>query len=150
MNWAGRPENRDDTDMTHPLIQRLFDEYEYPEVSLESHDDFVNQPGVNVLFFAGDPKRFRDTTDVAVVLPELAKVFSGALRPGVVSASDEQELQKRYGFTAWPALVFLRTGGYLGAITGIQNWAEYLNEIKVLLTAEPVPPPAFKIPVVSA
>jgi len=136
--------------MTHPLIQRLFDEFRYCEVTLEAHDAFVSQPGVAVLFFAGDPKRYRDTTDVAVVLPELVKAFEGHLRPGVVASGSELELQKRYGFTAWPTLVFLRDGNYLGAISGIQNWAEYLQEIGALLVAEPRRPPAFKVPVVGA
>jgi hydrogenase-1 operon protein HyaE len=134
--------------MTHPLIQRLFDEYRYPEVTVEGHDVFVNQPGVSVLFFAGDPRRYRDTTDVAVVLPELVKAFDGRIRPGVVASASELELQKRYGFSVWPALVFLREGDYLGAITGIQNWAEYLQETGELLVAEPRRPPAFKVPVV--
>jgi hydrogenase-1 operon protein HyaE len=136
--------------MTHPLIQRLFDEYRYPEVTVEGHDAFVSQPGVSVLFFAGDPKRYRDTTDVAVVLPELVKAFEGHIRPGVVAGTSELELQKRYGFTAWPALVFLREGNYLGAIAGIQNWAEYLQEIGELIVAEPKRPPTFKVPVVGA
>jgi hydrogenase-1 operon protein HyaE len=136
--------------MRHPLIQRLFDEFDYPAIGLATHDAFVRQPGVNVLFFAGDPKRFQDTTDVAVVLPELVQAFPGQLRPGVVEEAAEIELQQRYGFRAWPALVFLRAGGYLGTITGIRNWSEYLEEIERLLSAEPVTPPAFKIPVVGA
>ena len=57
--------------MRHPLIQRLLDDYGYPEVTLANHQAFVDRPGISVLFFAGDPKRYQETTDVAVVLPEL-------------------------------------------------------------------------------
>ena len=136
--------------MTHPLIQRLFDDWGYPEVTLETHQAFISQPGITVLFFAGDPNRFRDTTDVAVVLPELVKAFSGTLQPGVVAADAGQTLQRYYGFTAWPTLVFLRDGGYLGSITGIQNWSEYLHDIGELVTAEVRQPKGFQVPVVSA
>lgn len=136
--------------MTHPLIQRLIDDCGYPEVTLATHDEFIQQPGVTVLFLAGDPKTVRDATDVAVVLPELVKAFEGRLTPGVVAADAERELQKHYGFMAWPALVFLRDGGYLGAITRIQNWSEYLQDISRLLTADVKRPPGFKIPVRSA
>jgi hydrogenase-1 operon protein HyaE len=137
--------------MMHPLIQRLYDDYGYPEITLEEHQAFISQPGITVLFFAGDPKRFRDTTDVAVVLPELVKAFRGALQPGVVAEDAGQTLQQHYGFTAWPALVFLRDGGYLGNITGIQNWSEYLHDIGELMSAEvQQPKKAFKVPVVSA
>jgi hydrogenase-1 operon protein HyaE len=136
--------------VTHPLIQRLLDEYGYPEVTLATHEAFISQPGVTVLYFAGDPKTVRDATDVAVVLPELVQAFEGRLIPGVVAADAERELQRQYGFTAWPALVFLRDGGYLGAITRIQNWAEYLHDINKLFTADVRRPPGFKIPVHSA
>ena len=136
--------------MMHPLIQRLYNDCGYPEVTLETHQDFVSQPGITVLFFAGDPNRFRDTTDVAVVLPELVKAFEGALRPGVVAADAGQTLQQHYGFTAWPALVFLRDGGYLGNITGIQNWSDYLHDISKLIAAEVQQPRGLRVPVVSA
>ncbi len=136
--------------MTHPLMQRLFDDYGYPEVTLGSHEAFINQPGIRVLFFAGDPKRFRETTDVAVVLPELVKAFQDRLIPGVVAVEAEKPLQQHYGFAAWPALVFLRDGGYLGAITGVLNWTEYLHDIGELAAANIKSPPGFKIPVVSA
>ncbi|MGA7178400.1 MAG: hypothetical protein WBX11_02270 [Thiobacillaceae bacterium] len=135
--------------MSHPLIQRLFDDYGYPKVTLESHDAFVNQPGITVLFFAGDPKAFRETTDVAVVLPELVKAFQGGLIPGVVAAEAEKALQQHYGFASWPALVFLRDGGYLGSITGIQNWTDYLHEIGQMVKADAKSPPGFRIRVVS-
>jgi hydrogenase-1 operon protein HyaE len=136
--------------VSHPLIQRLFDDYGYPEVTLQSHDAFINQPGITILFFAGEPKTYRETTDVAVVLPELAKAFQGGLIPGIVAAEAERALQQHYGFAAWPALVFLRNGGYLGTITGIQNWTEYLQEIGELVKTDVKSPPGFKIPVVGA
>lgn len=134
--------------MSSPLIERLFRDYGYPEIKLEQHDDFVSEPGVRVLFFTGDPKKFRETNDVAVILPELDQAFAEHLRPGVVARSAEVKLQMHYGFKAWPALVFLRDGGYLGAITGVQNWADYLQTIQTLLASAPTRPPGFKIPVV--
>ena len=135
--------------MSHPLVQRLVDECGYPEVTLESHQEFISQPGINVLFFAGDPKSFRETTDVAVVLPELIDAFQGFLKPGVISAEAETQLQRHYGFPTWPALVFLRDGGYLGAIAGIISWSEYLQQIDELTKSEVKRPPGFKIPVVA-
>ena len=71
--------------MNHPLIDRLVTDLDYDVVSLANHDDFVAQPGMNVLFFPGDPQTVRDATDVAVVLPELVAAFNGGLRAGVVS-----------------------------------------------------------------
>lgn len=136
--------------MTHPLIQRLLEEYKYPEITLSNHEDFISQKGITVLFFPGDPKTVRDATDVAVVLPELVNVFEGRLIPGVVAPDAARELQRHYGFTSWPSLVFLRDGGYLDAITRIQNWGEYLAQISEIITADVRRPPGFKVPVVTA
>ena len=137
--------------MSHPLIDRLLDEFGYPEVSLSNHDAFVGQEGMNVLFFPGDPNSVKDSTDVAVVLPELVAAFEDKLAPGVVTdvRGDGAELQKKYGFGAYPALVFVREGEYVGAITRIQNWSDYIEEISNLLVAPPKRAPGFSIPVVS-
>lgn len=129
--------------MTHPLIQRLYEEFSYPQVTLESLEAFIGGPGVSVLFFAGDPKRYKETTDVAVVLPELIAAFDGRIRAGVVEKSAELPLQKRFGFRAWPCLVFFREGGYLGAIARMKDWSEYLERIAALMQAEPCDPPTF-------
>lgn len=136
--------------MTHPLIQRLSDELGYPAIGLDEHDGFVADPAVNVLFFAGEPKKFGETVDVAVVLPELVAAFGGRLRPGVVTREAETELQRKYGFREWPSLVFVRGGGYLGVISRIRNWQDYLDEISEIMHAEPRRPPGFKIPVITA
>lgn len=135
--------------MRHPLIQRLHDEFHYPQVTLENHDEFINQQGLSVLFFAGDPARYRETADVAVILPEIVALTEGNLRPGIVDRDSEIELQKHYGFRRWPALVFLRDGGYLGAICKVRDWDDYIAEIGELMTAETTRPPGFKIAVVA-
>lgn len=138
--------------MSHPLIDRLLTELDYTEVSLANHDEFVAQPGMNVLFFPGDPTTVKDATDVAVVLPELVNAFEEQLRPGVVADTfgDGKILKRQYGFSEFPALVFIRSGEYVGAISRIQDWGEYLNKISDLIVATPKRPPGFSIPVVTA
>lgn len=136
--------------LNHPLIQRLIDEFGYPTVGLDDHDEFVADPAVSVLFFAGEPKKFGETVDVAVVLPEIVSAYDGRLRPAVVEKEAEKDLQRKYGFREWPSLVFVREGGWLGTISRIRNWQEYLDEINEILRSEPRRPPGFKIPVVTA
>ncbi len=137
--------------MSHPLIDRLIEDG-YTEVTLENHNVFVAEPGMNVLFFPGDPATVKDATDVAVVLPELLRAFDGRLRPGVVTDTfgAGKELKKTYGFTHYPALVFVRGGEYVGAICRVQDWAEYLEKIGELMVAAPRRAPGFSIPVVTA
>lgn len=138
--------------MNHPLIDRLIGELGYEEVSLDNHEEFVGWPGMNVLFFPGDPTVVRDSTDVAVVLPELVEAFDKQLRPGVVTDvfGDGLQLKRQYGFSEYPSLVFVRGGEYIGTITRVQDWADYLDRISELLVAAPRRAPGFAIPVVSA
>ena len=137
--------------MSHPLIQRLLDELGYAEVSLANHDDFVAQPGMNVLFLPGDPEVVKDATDVAVVLPELVARFDRQLRPGVVTDTwgDGKALKQHYGFSAYPSLVFVRSGDYVGTITRIAEWADYIEKIAGFFDAPCRRPPGFKVPVVA-
>lgn len=138
--------------MSHALIDRLLTEFAYTEVSLANHDEFVAAPGMNVLFFPGDATTTKDSTDVAVVLPELVHAFDGQLNVGVITDTwgDGKELKRHYGFSAYPSLVFVRSGEYVGAITRIQDWADYLDKINYFLVAPSQRPPGFSIPVVTA
>ncbi|MDJ0700113.1 MAG: hypothetical protein QNJ07_09670 [Woeseiaceae bacterium] len=136
--------------MSHPLIDRLTSELGYEEIALDNHDEFIATTGLNVLLFPGDPKTVNDATDVAVVLPELVAAFDGQLNPGVVTDNfgAGKTLKRRYGFQRFPALVFVRSGDYVGTIERIQDWAYYLTRIKELMTADARRPPGFSIPVV--
>jgi len=71
------------------------------------------------------------------------------LQPALISQEAQQELQRRYGFGSWPALVSLRCGEYLGVIAQVQNWEHYLREIDRLPDSDSVKAPGFTIPVVS-
>jgi hydrogenase-1 operon protein HyaE len=122
--------------MTHPLIQRLHDEFGYPALDLEGVEAFLGEPGVAVLFFPGDPARFKDTTDVAVVLPELVRAFNGRLRAAVVTDPDtDKALYARYEFGKWPSLVFMQGERKLGHITGIKDWGVYLQRATEMLNS---------------
>jgi hydrogenase-1 operon protein HyaE len=137
--------------MTNALIERLMTELGYAEVDADNHDEFIAREGMNVLFFPGDPNTVKDATDVAVVLPELVAAFDGKLNPGVVTDTfgDGKVLKRQYGFSHFPALVFVRGGDYVGAISRIQDWADYLEQVGKLLSAPPRRAPGFSIPVVT-
>ena len=132
--------------MFSPLTQMLIDQNGYALVDLDTIDGFVASAENAVLFFPGDPKRLVESDDVAVVLPELIKQFNGRLTPAVVHKDAEMKLQARYRFNAFPALVFLRHGDYLGVIPRIKDWSEYVAEIKEILSRAPSLPPVFEFP----
>lgn len=134
--------------MSYPLLEQLHTRYNYPSVTTETVEEFIKAEPYSVLFFVGDPKRFPEALDVAVILPELVKVFP-MLKPAVVTTDSEKALQGRYNFNTWPTLVFLKEGGYLGALSRVHNWDDYCREIADFLTRKPQRNPGIGIPVVS-
>ena len=99
-----------------PLVRRLAAMPGAGWVDEASHADFCARPGDQVLFFTGDPVRFPECLDVAVVLPELQRAFPGRFGVGVVRRGDEDAVARRWGSQRWPALVFLHDGQYVGTV----------------------------------
>ena len=122
--------------MSSPQIRRLIDIHQLPMLDESSLKPFCAEHHQAVLFFPGDPSKYPEANDVAMVLPELLKVFRG-LAAGVIAASDELALQRHFGFTRWPCLVFLREGQVMGIISEMQNWEDYLQQVLQILTGKP-------------
>src|SRR5208282_521245 len=131
--------------MTSLLIDTLIVKHGFASVNERTVDAFLNANSESVLFFAGDSERLVESGDVAVILPEVLKRF-GRLAPALVEKQAERGLQLRYRFNAFPALVFCRGEGYLGAICRVLDWQDYLSEIAAILAREPSQPPPYQFP----
>lgn len=129
-----------------PLTQALVDHRGYPVVGEADFDDAVRDRDFSVVFFPGDFERLGESNDVAVILPELVAAFDGVFAPFVAARAAERKLQARFRFGAFPALLFLRRGEYLGALTRVLDWSDYLAEIAEILEREPSQPPPFRLP----
>ncbi len=129
-----------------PLMCGVIERENLPVVTAEALDAFCAGRGVIALMFVGDHERLVESDDLAIIAPELAKAFEGAFSLAVVARESERPLQQRFRFTAYPALVFLRDGGYLGAIERLLDWEDYLARIGEILRAEPHEPPPFRLP----
>jgi hydrogenase-1 operon protein HyaE len=127
------------------LLEQLQIKHGLPLLDADNYDPFVYGNDTVLLFFSNDPVLFLESHDVAVILPELLKAFAGRLQAAVVGKTIERELQARFRFTSWPSLVFLRGGEYLGVISGIKDWQEYLVEIGRVLAGEVSEPPGFNL-----
>lgn len=106
-------------------------------------------PGDCALLIAGDPVRFPEGLDVAVVLPELQRAFGARFRIAVAEPGAEDSLAARYGAQRRPALVFLRDGGYVATVSGMLDWDEYLRQVGAALALPVSRAPGVGIPVVS-
>ncbi len=131
--------------MPSPLIDALTTRHGFATVNEATVAAFLRANGDCVLFFAGDAGRLVESDDVAVILPELLKQFP-QLTPALVEKPAERPLQLKYRFNAFPALVFLRGEGYLGAISRLLGWQEYLSEVRAILARDPSEPPPYQFP----
>ncbi len=132
---------------TFPLIARLFTGHGYTNVDADNFAAFTSQSGHALLLFLEDPFRFKETLDLAVIVPELATFFPGRFAVGVLLPEAARAFQPRYGFRRWPAFVLLKDGEYVGAVDGLRNWDEYVGTVSHLLEAAPSRPPTVGIAV---
>ncbi|ABQ34192.1 MAG: hydrogenase accessory protein [Bradyrhizobium sp.] len=108
-----------------------------PEVDVSTVDAFladVDSAGaVAVLLSAGDPARFPEALDVAIVLPELITAFQGRLRGALIAREAEAELGARFGVRVQPSLILCRGTEPIGLIAKIQDWSVYVDRISRLI-----------------
>lgn len=131
----------------HPLLAQLSSRHEIPALDAASFDPYVDAPGHVLVLFTEDPVRYRETLDLAVILPELLRAFPGRMRSCVLLPEAARAIAVRYGFRRWPALVLLKDGGYVGAIDGLREWQQYLQQLGALLEAPVSRPPSVGIAV---
>ncbi|MGY4363159.1 hypothetical protein ACVW0J_009652 [Bradyrhizobium sp. i1.7.7] len=85
-----------------------------PEVDAATVDHFLggaDEAGaVAVLLSAGDPNRFPEAIDVAVVLPELIAAFGNRLRGAIIARDAERVLGERFEVRVQPTLIFVANG----------------------------------------
>ena len=130
-----------------PLMARLFDKHGYTEVDRDNFDSFAARGGHTLLVFTEDPFRVKETLDIAVIVPEIVRAFPERFTVGVLLPEAAREIQPRYGFLRWPALVLLKDGKYVGAVDGLRDWDEYVAKVIELLAAGPTRAPTLGIAV---
>ncbi|MDZ7858320.1 hydrogenase [Sphaerotilus sp.] len=134
----------------HPLMARLVRDFGARVVTPDSVEAWAAEGGDRVLLLGGDPVRFPEALDAAVVLPELQRAHAGRFQIALGAREDEEGLARRYGSRHWPALVFLRDGRYVTAVSGMHDWTDYVARVGEALAMAPSRVPGVGIPVVSA
>jgi len=134
----------------HPLLTRLVAQTGAAILDPETFDAWSNQPGAAMIVFAEDPERYKETLDMAVIVPELHARCARQFRVALLPPAAARALAPRYGFVRWPAFVMLRDGRYVGAVDGVRDWDVYVDELDRLLAAAPTRPPTVGIPVTMA
>lgn len=128
----------------HPLIAALSSRHGLPTVDAATVDTFLapaaGEAEHAILFFTGDPETRSDTTDVAVVLPELLAAFAGRFRAAVVDRDAEEALKARFGVQVFPSLAVTRGQAALGVMPRIRDWSDYTDTLAGYLKVDAEPP----------
>ncbi|MGA7809582.1 MAG: hydrogenase accessory protein [Bradyrhizobium sp.] len=108
-----------------------------PTVDVAQIDHFLTDVeaagALAVLLFAGDPVRWPEAADVAVVLPELIEAFQGRLQGAVIAQPAELALAPRFNVQVYPSLVLCRDGKVMDVIPKIKDWSVYIDRVTALL-----------------
>ena len=124
--------------MPSPLLRDLSEKHGVVVVDETTIDAFLSPAGNEVehglLFFAGDPAQRGETHDVAIILPQLLRVFAGRLRAAIVAARAEAALKQRFHVGVFPSLVVTRGGETLGVLPKVHDWPDYIARIEAMLS----------------
>ncbi|MFG1302414.1 hydrogenase [Xanthobacter sp. V3C-3] len=122
----------------HPLVRRLLVERAWPY--LEAVDDAATLDARDhFLFLPAHGKAHLESPDIAVVLPELVSALGGEAAIGGAVAGPKAEAALRESMSlALPAIVVLRAGQPVGAISRMRDWDEYLERLGALIRARAV------------
>jgi hydrogenase-1 operon protein HyaE len=130
-----------------PLIDRLVSAHGATWLTADNVADWAAGGGDRVILLAGDPVRFPEALDLAVVLPELHRHFAQRFAVGVATREHEDAIAKRYGSIRWPALVFVRDGQYVTVLSGMLDWQVYVERVGDALDMPATRAPTIGIPV---
>ena len=126
------------TVMPHPSISRLSTDCGWPHLScLAAVAAFTEASGAHCLFVPGDPEKNLESTDAAVILPEIHKAFQGRFDCAVVDESIDYAVREAAGVFKTPLLIFYREGALIGTIAEVRDWDDYLARVSHILSHSP-------------
>ena len=109
------------------LLDRLVAQRGLADLAAEDFDAFAQAPGEAVVLLVEDPERGGEHWDLAVIFCDLLAAAGGGLRTGLLRPEAAVRFQPRFGINRLPALLFLRDGGYVGALEGLRDWSEFVS-----------------------
>jgi len=123
--------------MTTLLLQALTQRHGLPVVDETSVDALLHpakgEADHVLLFFPGDATQRPESSDIAVILPQILNAFSGRVRGAVVSSVAEDRLRPRFQVLVSPSLVLTKGDHPLDVFTKVLDWSDYMTRIETAL-----------------
>ena len=112
----------------HPAFLRLWGEAGFLRLTEENLERFTERPGLLLAVFADSPTTFKESIDMAVIAPEIARALEPHLAgKAFTDPAAGRAIARRFGLTRLPAAGLFREGELLGALQGLKAWDEYLK-----------------------
>ncbi len=125
------------------LLDRLVTKHNIQNLGHTGFMPFMNGPGNGVVLLAEEPDTAAESWDMAVLFPELLTTIGTDLRAAVMRPDEARPIQQRFAVARLPAFLFVRDGGYVGAIEGLRDWSEFVTEFTAMLQK-----PVSRVPVI--
>lgn len=129
------------------LLDRLVAKHGISDLDQAGFQAFMDAPGAGVVLLTEEPDTAAESWDMAVIFPELLAAIGNSPRAAVMRPEQARILLARFGLGRLPALLFLRDGGYVGAIEGLRDWSEFVTECATMLQKPVSRPPSIGIAV---
>ena len=112
----------------HPIFNRLWGQEGFVRVNENNVRSLTEKKGLVLMVFADNPTTFKETIDIAVIAPEIAKAFAPHLAAkGFTDPAVGRAISMRFGLTRLPAVGCFRNGVWLGALQGLKVWDDYIK-----------------------
>ena len=124
----------------HPAFTRLWQNTDFSRIRENNFPAFKQIEGLSLLCLVDDPNMYKETFDMIVIGPEIAKLFGDTLSAkGFTDPSFGRTIATMLGIHRLPAIAIFRNGEMMGAIEGLKNWTEYEQELVAILTRDNAP-----------
>jgi hydrogenase-1 operon protein HyaE len=123
--------------MDHPLLKALVERHGIPVVDETNIDVFLSASDRRhaLLFFSGVGAPRPESSDVAVLFPELLKAF-GQARGALIAPEAEAALKGRFQVYVFPSIAVTRDGQPVAVLPKILDWADYQQKIAEALAPD--------------
>jgi hydrogenase-1 operon protein HyaE len=110
------------------LVDKLVAKHGIADLDAAGFQAFMDGAGDGLVLLTEEPDTAAESWDMVVILPELLAALGGTRRTAVMRPQHARALLTRFGLGRLPALLFLRDGGYVGALEGLRDWSELVSE----------------------
>jgi hydrogenase-1 operon protein HyaE len=100
-----------------------------------SLQEFLGRHPRALLFFTGDLAQNPEGRDVAIVVRELLRQYSGRLALGLVDRRDETVVMAKSGVVVLPAVAFVADGRTVDVVARMRDWGAYAQAAEHLFGA---------------